>query len=197
MKPDRWGGKPFKVYCDMTTYPGGWTLVSQGFGGPMPKSHWRSNNPYNEGACEKLQSWTSSSGTICKLDAKKINALISNDKTGRYRSFTPYPHYGPKNRHMYSLGTCVYTYDKGLNYGGGTNMDSNPCMWASAKFDMSSPQMQPHRGTRAFEHYKYNGKNGHGFLLHYGTDSVRWWVVDGHHHGDTRGNKLNFVLWVY
>jgi len=198
VKPDRWSGSPFKVYCDMTSAPGGWTLVSQGFGGDMPNKAWRGNGPYNEDRCDKLQNHKTASGKTCKLQAKKINALISNDKTGRYKSFTPFPHRGsPNDRNIYSLGTCVYDYTKGLNYNKNTNKENNPCMWSSDKFDMSSPQMQPHRGTQGFEHYKYKGTNSKGFCLHYGSDNVRWWLVDGYHHGDTRAKKINFVLWVY
>ena len=197
VKPDRWGGDAFIVYCDMKSGPGGWTLVSQGFGNNMPTTKWRGNGPYQEKSCEQLQDHTTKTGLTCKLDANKINALVSNDKTGRYKSFTPYPHYGGSNRNIYSLGTCKYDYTKPLNFNTGTNKDNNPCMWSSDKFDMSNPQMQPHRGTQAFEHYKYKGSNGRGFCMHYGTDKVRWWLVDGHHHGDTREKKINFILWVY
>ena len=194
VKPDRYSGQPFKVYCDMTSSPGGWTLVSQGFGGPMPTQNWRSNNPYNEKSCENKQGYTTKDGVICKLAASKINALVSNDKTGRYKAFVPYPRSGGA-RTSYSPGTCVYDYNKPLQAGG--NMNTNPCNWNSKNFDLSNPQTQPHVKTHGVMHYKYNGAPGVGFVWHYGDDNVRWWMVDNRHHGDIRTKTLNFIMWVY
>jgi len=106
------GSKAFKAYCDMTTSPGGWTLLGTQVAGMSYgncTSYWTNTAP---GRYTPYHQPGSSSGTTTRFPFSEWNAIAATNTKGAYKVTSSY-----KNSYVsYWKASCKITnWDKGTS----------------------------------------------------------------------------------
>ncbi len=104
------GSKSFSAYCDMTTSPGGWTLLGTqvaGMSSSICTAYWTSGAP---GRYTPTPMPGSNSGTTTRFPFSEWNALAATNSKGAYKVTSSY-----KNSYVaYWKASCKITnWDKG------------------------------------------------------------------------------------